>query len=425
MKKNIPENDIKICAVVCEYNPFHNGHLYQLRKIKEESDCDALLCLMSGNFVQRGEAAILEKHERAKHAVLAGADCVIELPPHFAIANAEVFASGAVKMLSAIPAVKKLAFGTESGTEADLLSLAALCENESPAFKNALKKALDNGESFARARFAAMKETYPQFDERLFLSPNNVLGLEYAKAIRRLHADIHILPIRRVGAEYRDETLRESYSSASAIRNALYGGMNGEKADPSQEPATPVCKSEQSAFLANNIPPYVAEDLAFALSRAGSDKLDAMEYYAAITRKKEELANVADCTEGLENALQNAAKENFTAERTVAAVTSRRYTAARLRRILLCATLGIFKRDTEELLRENAWYNVLAAGANANEILSALNKSGLTVLVRKGDEKALTGIKKHCYAVSLHADAIYAALCEKNTISAARFIKNR
>ena len=104
---------MKICAIICEYNPFHNGHLYQLKQAKALSNADFLLCIMSGNFVQRGEAAIMEKHMRAKHAVMAGADAVIELPTPFATSNAELFAKGAIHILSSIPNVSTLCFGAE------------------------------------------------------------------------------------------------------------------------------------------------------------------------------------------------------------------------------------------------------------------------------------------------------------------------
>ena len=121
---------MKICAVICEYNPFHNGHLYQLREAKKYSQADALLCIMSGNFVQRGEAAIVDKFTRAKHAVLGGADAVIELPTIFATSNAELFAKGAISILSSIPAVSTLCFGAETNNTAAFLQAAALFNAE-------------------------------------------------------------------------------------------------------------------------------------------------------------------------------------------------------------------------------------------------------------------------------------------------------
>ena len=105
---------MKICAVICEFNPFHNGHKYLIEKAKRQSDCDAVLCIMSGNFTQRGEVCIFDKYTRARHAIAGGADCVIQLPAPFAVAPAEIFAKGAIKILSSIPDVTEIAFGCES-----------------------------------------------------------------------------------------------------------------------------------------------------------------------------------------------------------------------------------------------------------------------------------------------------------------------
>ena len=120
---------MKIYAIICEYNPFHNGHLYQLQKARELG-ADAILCIMSGNFVQRGEASVMDKYTRAKHAVMAGADIVIELPTVFATSNAELFAKGAVKLLSSIPNVSNLCFGAENADKNAFLSTAQLLQNE-------------------------------------------------------------------------------------------------------------------------------------------------------------------------------------------------------------------------------------------------------------------------------------------------------
>jgi len=117
---------MKICAVICEYNPFHNGHAYQLSEAKKRSQADAVLCIMSGNFVQRGESAIVDKFTRAKHAVLGGADAVIELPTIFATSNAELFAKGAISILSSIPDVTTLCFGAETASTEAFLQTAKL-----------------------------------------------------------------------------------------------------------------------------------------------------------------------------------------------------------------------------------------------------------------------------------------------------------
>ena len=431
MKQNIAKTKIKICAVICEYNPFHNGHRYQLEEIKKQSGCDKILCIMSGNFVQRGEAAILDKHTRAAHAVYAGADCVIELPLPFAVSSAETFALGAVKTLAAIPAVSVLAFGCECGEALDFLNLAKVLLNEPTEFKAALTAALDTGESFARARCIALKKVCPDVDERLFSSPNNILALEYTKAVLRLRSDIRILPLRRIGSDYNEETLTKNYSSASAIRKEiLKDNLTALTTNPNtiSDPDLNPDLNPDLGFnpgLKNNLPDYVLRDLALALTKEDFLRLDGIEHYALLNRSSEEIALAPDCGEGLENRLKNLAKEYFTAEEVIREATSRRYTAARIRRILLVNALGITKRDTKAFLEEKLYCNVLALNEEtAGETLALLKESTLPLLVRKGDENALTGMQKACFLLTEKADGIYASLCQRKLILyAARFIK--
>ncbi|MDE6075210.1 MAG: nucleotidyltransferase family protein [Clostridia bacterium] len=134
---------MEICAIICEFNPFHNGHAYLLRRARELSGCDAVLCVMSGSFTQRGEICRTDKFLRAKHAVLCGADAVVELPAPFAVAPAEIFARGAVGIISSIPQVKCVAFGCESGSAEDFLNAAKIANGESGLFKTTLEKHLN------------------------------------------------------------------------------------------------------------------------------------------------------------------------------------------------------------------------------------------------------------------------------------------
>ena len=155
------ENKMKICAIICEYNPFHNGHLYQIQQAKALSGADAILCLMSGNFVQRGEAAVMDKYTRAKHAVLAGADVVIELPTVFATSNAELFAKGALSILSKIPSITTLCFGAETADAQALYNAAKLLNNEPEEISNKIKELISSGVAYAKARACAWEAALP------------------------------------------------------------------------------------------------------------------------------------------------------------------------------------------------------------------------------------------------------------------------
>lgn len=366
---------MKICAIICEYNPFHNGHLYQLRAAKQLSGADYIVCIMSGNFVQRGEPAILEKYVRAKHAVLAGADAVISLPTVFSTANAELFAKGAVGLLSSIPNVTTLCFGAEDA-DADAFYNAAKLLNEEPdSISNQIKTYLDQGLSYAKARAKAWSTRIP---ERLLSSPNNVLGLEYTKAIISQQKNIKILPIQRQGGGYNDNNLSPNFSSATAIRTALENGQD----------------------ITGQTPAFVQADLVGCKPIC----LDVLEKYAILTRSTNDIAKVCDCTEGLENAFKQAAKQPAP---LVESLTSARYTSSRIRRIALQNLLKIDETLIRDSLSSPLYLRVLAVNNRQKQLLSLLSESNFPLITRAHDEDVLTGTAKECYTIDVFADEVY------------------
>ena len=371
---------MKICAIICEYNPFHNGHLYQLNEAKQRSGADAVVCVMSGNFVQRGEAALLDKFTRARHAVLAGADAVLELPTLFATANAELFAKGAVKLLSSIPEVQTLCFGAEKADKELFKRAALLLLNEPKEISASIQALLAKGVSYAKARASAWETILPS---ELLRSPNNILGLEYAKAIASLQANIDILPIQRKGSGYSSAELGENYSSATAIRQALKDGKT----------------------VHNQLPGFVETDL----QNCADDCLETLEKYALLTTPTERIARVCDCGEGLENALKRVAGTN---EPLVETLTSARYTASRIRRIALQNLLKIEEQQIRESLDRDLYLRVLAIKNGRNDLLSALGNANAPLLVRAHDEDKLNEIQKRCLETDLLAEKIYALLSE-------------
>jgi predicted nucleotidyltransferase len=374
---------MKICAIICEYNPFHNGHLYQLQEAKRLSGADAILCLMSGNFVQRGETAIMDKYTRARHAVLAGADIVIELPTIFATSNAELFAKGALHLLSEIPEVSSLCFGCENAEKELLLKTAALLNNEPQTVSAKIKELTATGMSYAKARADAWSDLIPN---NLLISPNNILGLEYTKAILQNNLPIEIIPIQRQGGQYSDTTLQSNFSSASAIRHSIENGTNVD----------------------GNLPAFVKEDLPKSLEKT----LDCLEKYAVLTKDCTQLKQICDCTEGLENAFKKAAVCPATFEESL---TSARYTASRIRRIALHSLLNI----TENLIRESLsiplYFRVLSANKEATEMLSILNNTNAKLIARAHDDEKLEGTAKRCYDVDCLAEKIHLLLYPNNS----------
>ena len=369
---------MKICAIICEYNPFHNGHLHQLREAKRLSGADAVICLMSGNFVQRGEAAIIHKYARARHAVLAGADVVIELPTVFATSNAELFAKGGIHILRSIPNVETLCFGAENADKLAFISAARYLNDEPKEVSDKIKEYTANGNSYAKARANAWAGFIPL---DLLSSPNNILGLEYTKAVLSSHSNISILPIPRVGKGYKDGELQENFSSATAIRTAIENGTD---------------------FL-NNIPDYVYQDCPKKLETS----LDSLEKVAVLNTSTQDLRLVCDCTEGLENAFQKAASSN---ESFVEALTSSRYTSARIRRIALQNLLKIREPLIRDCLQSPLYLRVLAANKNAKEVLLTLSKANTPVLTRGTDAQSLSGIAKECFEKDVYAEKIHSIL---------------
>ncbi len=369
---------MKICAIICEYNPFHNGHLYQIQRAKIESGADVILCLMSGNFVQRGENSIMDKYTRAKHAILAGADAVLELPIIFATSNAELFAKGAIHLLSSIPEIKTLCFGAELTDKNAFLLGARYLLNEPEEVSTRIQTELARGISYAKARTNAFAELIP-ID--LLTSPNNILGLEYTKAILSKELDIDILPIARQGNGYHDTATNGEFLSATAIRLAL----------------------ENGTLLQRAVPPFVLPDLPSSTKNI----LDSLEKYAVLTNPAKKIAQVCDCTEGLENAFKKVAtSENSFVE----TLTSARYTASRIRRIALHNLLNIEETLIRSCLDIPLYIKPLAIKANHTELLSILGNGKFPFVLRAHDEDVLDGLAKQCFEKEQFADKIYQLL---------------
>lgn len=378
---------MKISSIICEYNPLHNGHLYALNKIKSELKPDAVVCIMSGNFTQRGEAAVLNKYVRAKHAIKAGADLVLELPTAFATAPAEIFAKGAVKLLSLLKAENTLCFGVESGDKNSLFKTASVLSNESKEFKAALKQELKNGSTLAKAKYAALEKinesgTVSGLDLSLVSSPNNILALEYARAIIEGKHDLDVFLIERTGNSYHEQTLKKGENpSASAIRTAIENG--------------------KIKTVKKFVPPFVYADLPLVLPRA-----DDMILTSLLTRDKKELKEIFDCTEGLENRIKVLCKDNFSLNDILNKLSTRRYTRTRLSRIALSALLGIKKDDVLKYLKSDLYLKVLAINSNKTELLSALSPS-VPFITRKSDAGLLKGAAKNCFDLDVFACEIY------------------
>lgn len=359
---------MKICAIICEFNPFHNGHAYLLRKAREISGCDAVVLVMSGQFTQRGEICRTDKFLRAKHAILNGADAVLELPAPFAVAPAEIFASGALKLISKIDGEIILAFGCESGNKDQFLKTAAALNDESEQFKSALAALIDGGESYIKA-YAEAFETCGG-DPALLKNPNNILGVEYTKAALRSGKNIEILPIERVGSSFKDETLKENFSSASAIR-----------------------ANADNPLIKDNMPKCSYDD--FIKSTDNTERFENLACDSLFLADTENLKRIFGCTEGLENRLKKFA-DTGRFEDILEQSSNKRYSKARIRRIMCANLLRLYADDTRRFLNCNLPHKVLAVRAQAADKILPLFKNC------EGDAAA-----KECYALSSSAYTLW------------------
>ena len=343
---------MKIAAIVAEYNPFHNGHRYHIQQTRE-AGATHIVAILSGNFVQRGEPAILEKRYRTRAALLGGADLVIELPVAYAVATAERFAYGAVYLAQALGCCDFLSFGCESGNLSSLEALAAHLEN--PDFYGLVREQMAEGSSFAAARQQAAQAQLGQEAASLLEQPNNILALEYLRQLNRLGSGIEPLAISRMGAAHDGNQPDQGFASASWLR---------EQWRQAPEEMAPYLPIEACALYRE----AVQEGLALP---------DLERYQLAVLTvlrrmDRTQFAQLPDCSEGLENRLFQAVCRKNTLEAICQSAKTKRYSMARIRRMVLAGFLGIpqgFCHQPPPYLR------VLGCNRRGGEILAQARKS--------------------------------------------------
>lgn len=347
---------------------------------------------MSGNFTQRGEIAILDKYTRASHAIKAGADVVFELPTIFATGNAEIFAKGAVGLANLFSGEHVLCFGTESGSKDTLKATAKMLISETKEFKALYKEELKTGVTTIKAKVNALsKMNIENVDCELLKSPNNILGIEYTKAIISKKSKLDIYPIMREGAGYNDVELYKGISSASAIRNAITNGK-GKKAKDS-------------------VPSFVYNDLPTTLPNC-----DDLIFYSILKDSKLDLKNVIDCTEGLENRIKALAKTSSSLEELKDKLKTKRYTYTRISRILLSSMLGMEESFIRKCLNSELYLKVLAINKEKSNLLSEFSKlTDTPIITRKKDADALIGTAKACFEKDVFANDVYNFVTKNKT----------
>lgn len=374
---------MKVLGIVAEYNPFHNGHKYHLEKCRSISGADCIVAVMSGNFTQRGEPAVVDKWARCEMALLNGIDLVIELPCVYAMSSAEYFAYGAVKLLDSMGHTDMLCFGSECGSIDKLDTIANILCDEPDEYKLLLKKELSEGKSFPSARHDALKYYLQSinFDDDfsdILKSPNNILGIEYLKALKRLKSNIQPLTFCRVGNNYNSTEMTGDISSATAIRRLI----------------TSVGPCNAIDQLKSSLPEASLRILEreFELGRGPVFPSDYSMLLLSMLRKMpvDEISKLPYIENGLENRIKLAAETSGSYDELLEKICTRRYAATRMQRCLLSLltglTSGAFKHFNDSL--GPSYIRILGFNNTGRQLLSLIKKTAsLPIITKTADFK--------------------------------------
>lgn len=378
----------KILGIIAEYNPFHNGHLYHLETSKKLTNCDFSVAIISGNFTQRGSTSIIDKWSKTKMAIQNGIDLVIELPVLYSISSAENFADGAVKILNSLGVIDYLSFGSETSNIRVLENIANILYDEPTKYKNLLSDELNKGLSFPKSRENALlgyikndnllKNDKLDFEEykKALSSPNNILGIEYLKALKKYNSSIQPVCISRFATNYNSTDLSKSNNSTSNCNMENCNLQNFASATAIRK----LVKNKDFNTIKSVIPEKSYSILINCLTNGTIvPDLNYFEKEIIYNLRKmniEEIANLPDVSEGLEFSIKKAANSCNTLNNFLDIVKSKRYTITRLQRILLYALLNISKEDMQLSKKiEKPYIRILGFNDNGKKIVSKIAKN--------------------------------------------------
>ena len=379
---------MSVVGLITEYNPFHNGHKYHIEKAKELANADFAVVVMSGNFVQRGAPAIMPKHVRAEMALKSGADLVIELPVCHATGTAEQFAYGAVSLLHNLGCIDAICFGSECGDIIALSDLAKLLCTETKEYKDALQTALRLGMSFPLARQQALNHLYPDRNYGHLLSePNNILGIEYLKALYRLESNIEPITFKREVSHYHDTELQERFSSASALRQVISNGDFTRLYGQMPSACMPSLEDNYEVRY-----PVYANDFSMLLK------------YKLLNETSASLTDYADVSEELANRICKRLNEYISFGQFCELLKTKEITYTRISRALIHVLLGVKKSDYDEI----KYARVLGFQRTSSDLLSCLKKSSSIPLITKiGKDETLPDSAKNMLQKDIYASDLY------------------
>ncbi len=377
-----------IAGIVCEYNPFHKGHLYHIAKTKE-AGADFIVCVMSGNFVQRGECAYADKWTRAKAAILCGADVVIELPVPWACASAENFARGSVGLLCDF-GIDMLSFGSECGDAELLKSCAEALDNKSVALL--LKEKMSSGLSYPAALCEAVAKVYGEKEAEVLSSPNSTLAVEYIRALKKISPDVKLLPVKRKGSGHDSEEISEGTASASKIR--AFESLS-QAADYIPLKAFSLF---EKAFNEGNGP--------YTMKTGERVVLSAMR-----EMKKEDYSLYVTDSSGLANRIYEAVQTADSLDLLYEKAKSKNFTHSRVRR----EVMNLFLKIPKDISKEKAPYmRILAVSERGISLLAkAKENSAVPIITRHGETANLSERGKEVYELQCSFTDKFALFTEK------------
>lgn len=361
---------MNITGIITEYNPFHNGHLYHLTEAKKATNSDGVICIMSGNFVQRGGPAIIDKWKRTEMALENGVDLVLELPTFYAVSSAEIFAKGAVSILNSLRVVDNIYFGSECGDVDLLYKIAKILTENSDSFNRILKSYLKEGISFAKAREKSLIEfSKDAFIKDVISSSNNILGIEYIKAIISEGSKIKPYTIKREGSQYNDTSLTSIFSSATSIRKTLLSNGNSLEALNNVMPS-------QSIRVLND-----CLNDGYSLS-FDEDLYKYLRY--KISTDCVNFNNLYEISEGLDKKILKEIIDSTSYDDLILKIKSKRYTYTKISRLLTQIFIGFdnFNIDKNTVNQYN-YGRILGFNSTGKEILSLIKKTASIPLITK------------------------------------------
>lgn len=373
-----------VLGIVAEYNPFHNGHLFHLNSSKKISGCDYSVAIISGNFTQRGSASIIDKWSRAEIALLNGIDLVLELPVLYSISSAENFADGAIKILDSLGIIDYLSFGAECTNIEVLNNIADILYTEPLEYKSFLSKELKKGLSFPKARENAIlfyinnqnkSNNYNSYDcedyKSVLSCPNNILGIEYLKALKKYESNIKPILISRAYSKHNSFDFSNNIASSTAIRNLIKN--NSFEKFKSLVPLSSysiLMKNIENGTFVNDISCFEKEIIYNLRKMSISD-----------------ISELPDVSEGFEYAIKNAINNCNSVSELLNSLKSKRYTSTRIQRILLYSLLNISKKDIQISKNITPYVRVLGFNNNGKNLISEICRKNPNI-------KVITSVKK-------------------------------